>query len=260
VPFPLLPGTPPNAGRRGTSGREESGTGEGWKGGRGPSRIFGSSSISLQGRQIICWPRWAPGQSHRHGARVGEAEGRQRGGDVAGGHPRFLGEAQCRRSAPGASRHRSPPRDLVDSRTARWVEVPVPSGGRTDAPAGLNGEAGSWKRRAAGGGVGRVQRVRRERCLRKVPRYSPLRELATARRQALPRRTLSVVCNQICDEPNFWEGCGGPGSSPQRTGASRPDDLIRDLENDRLPPRPGFLRRMTQWRFRAGPIPQGGRA
>jgi hypothetical protein len=35
--------------------------------------------------------------------------------------------------------------------------------------------------------------MRRERCLRKIPRYSPLRELATARRQALLR-----------DEPTGW--------------------------------------------------------
>ncbi len=92
----------------------------------------GSSSISLQGRQIMCRPGWAPGPSLRHGARW-RSGGSAEGWDAAGGHPRFLREAQCRRSAPGAGRHRSPPRDLVDSRTARKVEATARSGRRTGA-------------------------------------------------------------------------------------------------------------------------------
>jgi hypothetical protein len=47
-----------------------------------------------------------------------------------------------------------PPRDLVDSRTTRKMEatVPVPRPHRCSLR--LNDEAGSQKRRAAGGGVG----------------------------------------------------------------------------------------------------------
>jgi hypothetical protein len=40
---------------------------------------------------------------------------------------------------------------------------------------------GRWRRRQG------ATRRRQERCLRKIPRYSPLRKLATARRWALPR-------------------------------------------------------------------------
>jgi hypothetical protein len=89
----------------------------------------------------------------------GEAEGRQRGGVWQGAIRVFRGRHPCRRSAPGASRYRSPPRDLVDSRTARTVEAAVPARRTHRRSLRLNGEAGSWKRRAAGGGVGGVQRV-----------------------------------------------------------------------------------------------------
>jgi hypothetical protein len=107
----------------------------------------------------------------------------------------FRGRHQCRRSAPNASRHRYPPRDLVNSRTARKVEATAP--GPADATRRSlrhNVQAGSWKktrgrwRRRQG-----AARTRRERCLWKIPRYSPLRELATARRQTLPR-----------EEPAAW--------------------------------------------------------
>jgi hypothetical protein len=46
---------------------------------------------------------------------------------------------------PGASRHRSPPRDLVDSRTARQVEATSRSRRTHRRSLPLNGEAGSWK-------------------------------------------------------------------------------------------------------------------
>jgi hypothetical protein len=93
---------------------------------------------------------------------------------------------------PGASRHRSPPRDLVDSRTARTVEATSRSGGRTGAPSSSTGRQapgktrGRWRRRQAAAGTWR------ERCPRKIPRYSPLRKLATARRRASPRDGLAA--------------------------------------------------------------------
>jgi hypothetical protein len=167
----------------------------------------------------------ARGPSLRHGARWRRSGGSAEGRGVAGGHPRFLREPQCRRSVPGASRHRSPSRDLVDSRTARKVDATFRSGGRTGAP------PGSTARQAPGKDARQVEasagaaRTRRERCLRKIPRYSPLRKLATARRRALPRDGLgSVACNQICDEPLFSprpprENSPGPGCTPGLIGA-----------------------------------------
>jgi hypothetical protein len=92
---------------------------------------------------------------------------------------------------PGAS----PEPVVTDTRRAiswtpgpheRWRQRP----GLADAPAPpparrrgrlLEKTRGRWRRRQG------AARTRRERCLRKIPRYSPLRELATARRQALPR-------------------------------------------------------------------------
>jgi hypothetical protein len=52
-----------------------------------------------------------------------------------------------------------PPRDLVDSRAARKVEAPSPVQRTHRRLLRANGQAGSCTRRAAGGGVGRVQRV-----------------------------------------------------------------------------------------------------
>jgi hypothetical protein len=126
---------------------------------------------------------------------------RERNGNAAGGHPHFLGRHLSRRSAAGARRHRYPPRDLVDSRTAR--EATSRSGGRTGAPSGAtvrqappkDARQVEWRRTAA--------RAGRERCLWKNRRYSPLRELATTRRQALPRDGRVASPGTICDEPSF---------------------------------------------------------
>ena len=50
----------------------------------------------------------------------------------------------------------------------------------------------------------------------RIQRYSPLRELATARRQALPHDGPSTfACSQICDEPiSMGSACGAVSSFP----------------------------------------------
>jgi hypothetical protein len=90
---------------------------------------------------------------------AGEAEGWQRGWDVAGGHPRFLREAPMPPERPGSqpspiSAARS--RELPD-RTKGGGSGPVRRTHRRSLR--LDGEAGCRKRRAAGGGVGRPKRV-----------------------------------------------------------------------------------------------------
>jgi len=54
---------------------------------------------------------------------------------------------------------------------------------------------GRWRRPLA------AARRRREMCLWTIPRYSPSRERATARRHALPRRNAGAACNRSADEP-----------------------------------------------------------
>jgi|GEM_PF-5854775 len=139
-------------------------------------------------------------------ARCRRSGGSAEGWDVAGGHPRFSGRYHCRRSAPEAGHHRYPPRDPVNSRTAR---IAGQRPGHADGTGALRGstarQAPAKDARQVEAG-GRLQGVRRERCLWRIPRYSPLRELATARRQALardgttaglaPRRTRGVGCSQ----------------------------------------------------------------
>jgi hypothetical protein len=106
------------------------------------------------------------------------------GWDVAGAIRLFRGRHPRRRSIPGASRHRYPPRDRVNSRThERWSDVPVQRTHRRSLPARAGGRRlkktrGRWRRPPA------AARRQRERCPCRIPRYSPLRKLATARRQA----------------------------------------------------------------------------
>jgi hypothetical protein len=89
----------------------------------------------------------------------GEAEGRQRDGSAAGGHPRFPREAPMPPERPG-----SPPAPIPAARSrglpdARKVErVPVQRTHRRFVR--LNGGAGSRKRRAAGGGGRWLRRAR----------------------------------------------------------------------------------------------------
>jgi hypothetical protein len=125
--------------------------------------------------------------------------GRQRGGTWQGAIRVFRGRHPCRRSA------REPA--VTDTRRAiPWTPGRTEGGaasrssGRTGAPFRLDGGGrllkktrGKWRRPPA------AARTRRERCLWKSPRYSPLRELATARRQAVQR--------------------GGPAALPAATSA-----------------------------------------
>ena len=106
--------------------------------------------------------------------------------DVAGGHPRFFREHLSRRSACGTSRHRYPPRDLVNSRTRdRWRNVRGPADASAHFPVQSQRQALETDARqvevSVGCGAhtaGKVSAGNR--------RYSPLRKLAATRRHALP--------------------------------------------------------------------------
>jgi hypothetical protein len=119
----------------------------------------------------------------------------------------FRGRHPRRRSIPGASRHRYPPRDRVNSRThERWSDVPVQRTHRRSfrlEPRGrrLKKTRGRWRRPPA------AARRRRERCLCRIPRYSPLRKLATARRQASHAADRRRCLQRICAEPEVRLFC-----------------------------------------------------
>jgi hypothetical protein len=152
-----------------------------------------SSSIWLQPRKTTFRPSAHLMQRFHTVPAAGEAKGRQRGGDVAGSHPRFLREAPMPSGAPQASRHRYPPRDLASSRTAdRWRRHPGLADTPTLPPAQpcgrpLEKTRSRWRRRRA------EARLRGERCIWKNPRYKPLRKPATARRLAFPARRIRSV-------------------------------------------------------------------
>jgi hypothetical protein len=101
---------------------------------------------------------------------------------VAGGHPRFLREHLSRRSTRGTSRHRYPPRDLVNSRTARPVEKRSgPADASAQFPVQSQRQALEKDARqvevSAGCGAHTAEKVSAG-----DRRYSPLRKLATTRR------------------------------------------------------------------------------
>jgi hypothetical protein len=109
-----------------------------------------------------------------------------RGVGCGRGHPRFLREAPMPPERP-----RGQPSPIPAARSRELSRRTkgggnAPSGGRTGAPASATARQapektrGRWRHRQG------AARTRRERCLRKIPRYSPLRELATARRQVFP--------------------------------------------------------------------------
>jgi hypothetical protein len=150
--------------------------------------FFGSSSILLQGRadhasagvgtRSIA-PARCPMEAKR---RVGTGVGCGRGPSAFfEGDTNAVGAPRSQPSPIPAARSRGLP-----DRTKGGGDVPVRRTHRRSPPAHRRGRflektRGRWRRRQG------AARGRRERCLRKIPRYSPLRELATARRQALPR-------------------------------------------------------------------------
>jgi hypothetical protein len=151
----------------------------------------------------------------------------------------FLERHLCRQSR-GASRHRYPPRDLVNSRTARTVEAASRSDGRTGSLAQRRGKL--WKRRAAGGGVGRLQRVHGGIgvCggIRDTHRCGSLRQ----HDGRLPRATDSRRCLRSKSAMSVLEEDAFGGSSLERPGAGGPDHPMRDLETPRLQAWPGETR------------------
>jgi hypothetical protein len=115
----------------------------------------------------------------------------------------FLTEAQCRWSAPGASRHRYPPRDPVDSRTARKVEATSRSGGRIGAL------SSATARQAPGNNARQVEEEAgcRAYTVGKVSAQdSAILTVAGAcdgtTAGFAARQTRGVACNQIREEPN----------------------------------------------------------
>jgi hypothetical protein len=123
------------------------------------STFQGLRRFPCRGRQILCRPGWAPGP---HSATDPVKAKRRVGGGVGRGRGP---SAFFERDTNAAEAPREPA--VTDPRRAiAWTPGPHErwryrsrSGGRTGAPPGFDVEAGSWNRRAAGGGVGRVQRV-----------------------------------------------------------------------------------------------------
>jgi hypothetical protein len=163
---------------------------------------------------------------HRSGtvSGAGKAEARQRGWDVAGGHPRFSREAPLPPERPGSRPSPIPvarSRELPD-RTKGGGDVPVRRTHRRSLR--LNGEAISRKRRAAGGGIGRLQCVRGGKGV--CGRFRD-----TNRCGSLPRHdgrlcatTRMVACDPICDEPKKQGpllGGAGPSRSIPELAAQR---------------------------------------
>jgi hypothetical protein len=143
---------------------------------------------------------------HRTGtvSGAGEAEGRHRGGEVAGGHPRFSREAPMPPERPGASRHRSPLRDLVDSRTARKVAATSRSGGRTGAPSGSTARQAPRKdarqvEASAGCRAYTAGKVSAEDFA--ILTVAGACDGTTA--GLVTGRTCGGACNPICDEPRL---------------------------------------------------------
>jgi hypothetical protein len=132
----------------------------------------------------------------------GEAEGRHRGGMWQGAIRVFGARHRCRRSDPGASRHRSPPRDPVESPTARTVEATSRSGGRTGAP------SGATVRQAPGNNARQVEAAAgcsaytAGKVFAEDPAILTVAGACDGTTAVLAaRRIRSAACNPVCDEP-----------------------------------------------------------
>jgi hypothetical protein len=134
--------------------------------------------------------------------------GSAEGWDVAGGHPRFLREAPMPLERLGVSRHRSPPRDLVDFRTARkGRHRPGPADAPT-FPSGSTAKQALGKdarqvEASAGCGAYTAGRVSAEDSA--ILTVAGACDGTTAGLSA--RRAAAVPCNQFCAEPDFLRGC-----------------------------------------------------
>ena len=190
---------------------------------------------------------------HRRGTVPGrgKAYGSAEGWNVAGGHPRFSREAPMPPERPGASRHRYPPRDPVDSRThGRWSGVPVQRTHRRSLPARRRGQALEKDARQveapAGRGAYTAGTVSMEESA--ILTVAGACDGTTAGRAA--RRTRGVARSHICDQSKKIGRTQSQGRRNAERGRAVPSSLRVSAP---LREASGVSRRTASWARAAGP-------
>jgi hypothetical protein len=214
------------------------GNGSEREGRQGAIEIFGPSSILLQGAADHVSTRvCAPGPHSATGGRCGRSGRVGRGVGCGRGPSAFFEGGTMPPERPGASRHRSPRRAIpwTPGPHERWRQrpgpayAPAPPFGSTARQA--PGKDARQVEAAAGCGAYTAGKVFAEDSA--ILTVAGACDGTTA--GLVARRTRSVVCNPIRDEPDFRR-MRSAGSSPERTRNLPPRSLMSDPGNH--PPAP----------------------